>query len=67
MKTSVNFEHLRKDWPELAELGAFAEAYAVTILKARWLSFVATSKKSLIIFTESYVYLFCRMRRFTTS
>ncbi len=30
MKTSVNFEHLRKDWPELAELGAFAEAYAVT-------------------------------------
>ncbi|OOE55500.1 DEAD/DEAH box helicase family protein [Salinivibrio kushneri] len=30
MKTSVNFEHLRKDWPELAELGAFAENYAVT-------------------------------------
>lgn len=26
----MNFEHLRKDWPELAELGAFAEAYAVT-------------------------------------
>lgn len=30
MKTSVNFEYLRKDWPELAELGAFAEAYAVS-------------------------------------
>lgn len=29
MRTSVNFEHLRKGWPELAELGAFAEAYAV--------------------------------------
>nr|MBF4290870.1 hypothetical protein [Vibrio anguillarum] len=30
MKTSVNFEYLRKDWPELAELGGFAEAYAVS-------------------------------------
>ncbi|AXN05245.1 DUF4145 domain-containing protein [Vibrio anguillarum] len=26
----MNFEYLRKDWPELAELGAFAEAYAVS-------------------------------------
>lgn len=26
----MNFEHLRQQWPELAELGAFAENYAVT-------------------------------------
>ncbi|MEZ8790259.1 DEAD/DEAH box helicase family protein [Vibrio splendidus] len=25
----MNFEHLREQWPELAELGAFAETYAV--------------------------------------
>lgn len=25
---SANFEILRKGWPELAELGGFAEAYA---------------------------------------
>ena len=30
MKTSMNFEHLRAQWPELAELGAFAETYAVS-------------------------------------
>ncbi len=30
MKTSVNFEHLRNQWPELADLGAFAENYAVS-------------------------------------
>lgn len=29
MKKSMNFEHLREQWPELAELGAFAETYAV--------------------------------------
>lgn len=29
MKKSMNFEHLREQWPELAELGAFAEKYAV--------------------------------------
>ncbi|WP_236689319.1 type I restriction endonuclease [Photobacterium kishitanii] len=26
----MNFEHLRNHWPELAELGAFAETYAVS-------------------------------------
>ena len=30
MKTSQNFEHLRVKWPELAELTAYAEQYAVT-------------------------------------
>ncbi len=30
VKTSMNFEHLRNQWPELAELGAFAETYAVS-------------------------------------
>ncbi|HCG7478664.1 TPA: DEAD/DEAH box helicase family protein [Vibrio parahaemolyticus] len=30
MKTSMNFEHLRNQWPELADLGAFAENYAVS-------------------------------------
>ncbi|SDJ58016.1 type I restriction enzyme, R subunit [Ferrimonas sediminum] len=30
MKTSMNFEHLKPNWPELAELGAFAETYAVS-------------------------------------
>ncbi|MBY6093971.1 DEAD/DEAH box helicase family protein [Ferrimonas balearica] len=29
MNTSMNFEHLRAAWPELADLGAFAETYAV--------------------------------------
>lgn len=30
----MNFEHLREQWPELAELGAFAETYAVVDLKS---------------------------------
>jgi len=30
VKLSLNFEHLRAGWPKLAELGAFAELYAVT-------------------------------------
>lgn len=30
MKTSHNFEQLRSKWPELAELGAYAEQYAVS-------------------------------------
>jgi len=30
LKTSHNFEHLRVKWPELAELTAYAEQYAVT-------------------------------------
>ncbi|GAA4888528.1 DEAD/DEAH box helicase family protein [Ferrimonas pelagia] len=30
MKSSMNFEHLRTTWPELADLGAFAETYAVS-------------------------------------
>lgn len=25
---SMNFEHLRKQWPALADLGAYAETYA---------------------------------------
>jgi type I restriction enzyme R subunit len=28
MKISMNFEFLRKDWPELADFGAYAEEYA---------------------------------------
>ena len=28
MKQSMNFEFLRKDWPELADFGAYAEEYA---------------------------------------
>ena len=28
MKPSLNFEFLRKDWPQLAEFGAYAEEYA---------------------------------------
>ena len=30
MKKSQNFEHLRENWPELAELGFYAEQYAVS-------------------------------------
>ncbi len=30
MKQSMNFEHIRTTWPELHELGAFAEEYAVS-------------------------------------
>ncbi len=30
MKTSMNFEHLRATWPQLAELCAYAESYAVS-------------------------------------
>lgn len=30
MKTSLNFEQLRENWPELTELGFYAEQYAVT-------------------------------------
>lgn len=30
MNKSLNFEHLRTNWPKLAELGAFAEKYSVT-------------------------------------
>jgi type I restriction enzyme R subunit len=28
MKLSMNFEFLRKNWPELADFGAYAEEYA---------------------------------------
>lgn len=30
VRISMNFEHLRDQWPELAELGAYAETYAVS-------------------------------------
>lgn len=30
LKTSHNFEQLRQNWPELADLGAYAEQYAVS-------------------------------------
>ncbi|MEZ9368452.1 DEAD/DEAH box helicase family protein [Shewanella sp. 10N.286.51.B2] len=30
MKQSMNFEHIRQQWPELHKLGAFAEEYAIT-------------------------------------
>jgi type I restriction enzyme R subunit len=30
MPSSLNFEHLRKRWPQLAELGAYAENYSVS-------------------------------------
>jgi type I restriction enzyme R subunit len=30
MKQSMNFEFLRKDWPELADFGGYAEEYAYT-------------------------------------
>jgi type I restriction enzyme R subunit len=30
MPSSLNFEHLRKHWPQLSELGAYAENYSVS-------------------------------------